>query len=404
MPHQRVSGISETAGKTEPHKMGLCPLRCKRLLAVLQDEVERRRLPGAVVVLVRHGELVLHEALGMQDPQAGVPMRRDAIFRIYSMTKPLVSVAAMMLMEQGRFLLADPVAKHLPEFAGQQVAVERHGVVTLEPAVQPATVHDLMRHTAGLTYEFSGESAVQRMYRQHNLHLKQAGRDSAGFCRALAQVPLMFHPGTVGEYSRATDVLGRLVEVLSGQSLGQFLQQHILGPLGMVDTGFHVPPPDHARIAQPFDRDPDGGVVMQMSDMREPPPMESGGGGLVATAADYARFLQMLLNRGELDGVRLLGPRCVDYMTSDHMGRIPSRNTLLDPGEGFGLGFAVRLERGVTAVPGSAGTYYWSGMGGTSFFVDPAEDLFAILMLQAPNQRGYYRQLFRNLVYASLLD
>lgn len=389
---------------TQPQDLGLCPERCRRLLAVLQDEIVRKRLPGAVLLLARHGKLVLHEAIGVQDPATGVPMQRDSIFRLYSMTKPLVSVAAMMLMEQGRFLLADPVAKYLPEFANQQVAVERNGVLTLEPVAQAATVQDLMRHTAGFTYEFSGESAVQRLYRERRLHVRQAGRDNAAYCQALARIPLMFQPGTVGEYSRATDVLGRMVEVLSGQGLGDFLQQHVLQPLGMVDTGFHVPAADHARIAQPFTEDPDGGGVVQLTEVREPPPMQSGGGGMVGTAGDYARFLQMLLNKGELAGVRLLGPRTVDFMTSDHMGAIPSRGTLLDPGEGFGLGFAVRMVKGVTAVPGSVGTYYWSGMAGTSFFVDPAEDLFALLMIQAPNQRGFYRQLFRNLVYAALID
>ena len=394
--------ISSTTAR--PQDLGLCPERCQRLLSVLQDEIRRQRLPGAVIVLARHGKLVLHEAMGVQDPATCVPMQRDSIFRLYSMTKPLVSVAAMMLMEQGRFLLADPVAKYLPEFANQQVAVERNGVLTLEPVAQAATVQDLMRHTAGLTYEFSGTSAVQRLYRERHMHAPQAGRDNAAYCQALAQIPLMFQPGTVGEYSRATDVLGRLVEVLSGQALGDFLQQHVLHPLGMVDTGFHVPAADHARIAQPFTQDPDGGVVMQMSEVRAPPLMQSGGGGLVGTAGDYARFLHMLLNKGELAGVRLLGPRTVEYMTSDHMGGIPSRATLLDPGEGFGLGFAVRRGTGVTAVPGSVGTYYWSGMAGTSFFVDPAEDLFALMMIQAPNQRGYYRQLFRNLVYAALID
>lgn len=389
---------------TVAQDVGLCPDRCVRLSLVLRDEVHRKRLPGAVLMVARHGKVVLHEALGALDPVTAQPMQHDAIFRLYSMTKPLVSVAAMMLMEQGRFLLADPVAKYLPEFAAQQVVVEQHGVLRLEPVLQPATVQDLLRHTAGFTYEFSGESPVQRLYRERSLHVRLAGRDNAAYCHALAQIPLMFQPGSVGEYSRATDVLGRLVEVLSGQSLGGFLQQHIFAPLGMVDTGFHVPQPHHTRIAQPFGTDPDGGGTVQMPDVREPPAMESGGGGLVGTAADYGRFLQMMLNKGQLDGVRLLGPRTVDYMTSDHMGRIPSRASLLDPGEGFGLGFAIRMAPGVTAVPGSVGTYYWSGMGGTSFFVDPAEDLFALLMVQAPHQRGYYRQQFRNLVYAALID
>ena len=389
---------------SRPAELGLCADRSANLVNVLRAEIDRRRLPGAVVVVARHGKIGLFESLGAQDPQASIAMPRDAIFRLYSMTKPIVSVAVMMLMEQGQLLLGDPIAQYLPEFAQQRVAVERDGVVTLQPLERPVTVQDLLRHTAGLTYEFSGDSAVQRLYRERQVSIRAPGRDNAAFTRALADIPLMFQPGSVGEYSRATDVLGRLVEVLSRQTLGAFLREQILAPLGMPDTGFFVPPAHHGRIAEPFAQDPDGGVQMKMVDVREPPAMESGGGGLVGTAMDYARFLQFLLNKGQLDDVRLLGPRTVDYMTTDHMGRIPSRASLLDPGEGFGLGFAVRMALGVTAVPGSVGTYYWSGMGGTSFFVDPAEDMFALMMVQAPNQRAYYRQLFRNLVYASLVD
>lgn len=389
---------------TRPAELGFCAERCGRLITVLQTEIDRQRLPGAVVLLSRHGKIGLFEALGAQDPSAGVAMARDSIFRLYSMTKPIVSVAVMMLMEQGRLLLSDSISKYLPEFANQQVAVERDGQVTLAPVVQAATIQDLLRHTAGLTYEFSGDSAVQRQYRKRQISSRVPGRDNAGFTKALAAIALMDQPGSVGEYSRATDVLGRLVEVLSGQSLGAFLSEEVFAPLGMVDAGFFAAPEHHGRIAEPFGQDPDGGVLMTVSNIREQPALESGGGGLVGTAMDYARFLQFLLNKGQLDDVRLLGPRTVDYMTADHLGRIPARASLLDPGEGFGLGFAVRMALGVAAVPGSVGTFYWSGMAGTSFFVDPVQDMFAVLMIQAPNQRAYYRQLFRNLVYASLVD
>ena len=387
-----------------PAELGLCPHRCASLTHVLQAEIDKQRLPGAVVLVARHGKVALFDSLGQQDPGAHVAMQRDAIFRIYSMTKPIVSVAAMMLMEQGHFLLADPVAKYLPEFANQQVAIERDGQVTLQPVSRPATIQDLMRHTAGLTYEFSGTAAVQRMYHERRINIRESSRNNAAFTQALAAVPLLDAPGTVGEYSRATDVLGRLIEVWSGMSLGAFLHERIFTPLGMGDTGFFVPPEQHHRIAEPFTRDPDGGVLMTMSSIRSAPAMESGGGGLVSTAMDYARFLQCLLGKGQLDGMRLLGPRTVDYMTADHMGSIPARDNLLEAGEGFGLGFAVRLALGQTPVPGSVGTFYWSGMAGTSFFVDPAEDLFAVMMIQAPNQRAYYRQLFRNLVYSALAD
>ena len=389
-----------------PESVGLCPQRVGQLMNALQSEAERQRLPGAVALIARHGKLALFESMGALDPAQGTPMVRDAIFRIYSMTKPIVSVAVMMLMEQGKLLLNDPVAKYLPEYAAQKVAVQIDGTLELRDLQQPATVQDLLRHTAGFTYEFMGSSAVQRQYAQSRIGSRT--RSNAEFSHALAGIPLMFEPGSVWEYGRATDVLGRIVEFVSGQSLGAFLQAQIFTPLGMSDTGFAVPLRDHGRIAEPFARDPEGGLQMRVIDVREVGAMESGGGGLASTALDYARFLQCLLNRGELDGVRLLGPRTVDFMTADHLGSIPvnggASRALLPPGHGFGLGFAVRKDLGVATVPGSVGSYFWGGMAGTTFFVDPAEDLFACLMLQAPNQREYYRMLFRDLVYAALLD
>ncbi len=392
--------------KATPEESGLCPERSARLMAVLQAEVERQRLPGAVALIARHGKLALFEGVGALDPATGTAMSLDAIFRIYSMTKPIVSVAAMMLMEQGKLLLNDPVAKYLPEFATQKVAVMVDGAVQLQAVKQMATIQDLLRHTAGLTYEFMGSAPVQRQYAQARIGSRE--RTNAEFCHQLAALPLMFEPGTVWEYGRATDVLGRVIEVVSGQTLGDYLESAIFKPLGMTETGFTVPPEQHHRIAEPFARDPEGGVQMRVVDVREEAAMESGGGGLASTAMDYARFLQFMLNKGELDGVRLLGPRTIDFMTADHLGDIPinqgASHDLLPPGHGFGLGFAVRKDLGVASVPGSVGTYFWGGMAGTTFFVDPAEDLFACLMLQAPNQREYYRMLFRNLVYAALVD
>ncbi len=409
MSTNRKSPLSlhgQTLPAVLPHEAGLCPQRTKQLMDVLQAEVERQRLPGAVALIARHGKLALFESLGALDPATGIPMTRDAIFRIYSMTKPIVSVAAMMLMEQGQLLLSDPVAKYLPEYSAQKLASLVNGVVQLQAVQQGATIQDLLRHTAGLTYEFMGSAPVQRQYAQTRIGSRE--RSNAGFSHELAALPLMFEPGTVWEYGRATDVLGRLIEVVSGQTLGAYLQEHIFQPLGMTDTGFSVPAQQHARIAEPFARDPEGGVQMRVFDVREDAALESGGGGLASTATDYARFLQFMLNKGELDGVRLLGPRTVDFMTADHLGDIPvnsgASRALLPLGHGFGLGFAVRKQLGVASVPGSVGTYFWGGMAGTTFFVDPAEDLFAILMLQAPNQREYYRMLFRDLVYATLLD
>jgi CubicO group peptidase (beta-lactamase class C family) len=389
-----------------PGDAGLCPQRTQRLMDVLQSEVDRQRLPGAVALIARHGKVALFESLGALDPATGVAMPQDAIFRIYSMTKPIVSVAVMMLMEQGKLLLSDPVAKYLPEFAAQKVARLVDATLKLQPVHQAATIQDLLRHTAGLTYEFMGSAPVQRQYAQTRIGSRD--RSNAEFSHELAKLPLLFEPGTVWEYGRATDVLGRLVEVVSGQTLGAYLREHIFTPLGMTETWFTVPPEHHARIAEPFARDPEGGVQMRVIDVREEGKLESGGGGLASTAHDYARFLQFMLNKGELEGVRLLGPRTVDFMTADHLGDIPvnpgASRGLLSLGHGFGLGFAVRTHLGVASVPGSVGTYFWGGMAGTTFFVDPAEDLFAILMLQAPNQREHFRMLFRDLVYAALVD
>jgi CubicO group peptidase (beta-lactamase class C family) len=387
-----------------PAEIGLCPARAAQLVSRLQADIDAGRLPGAVALIARHGKVGLFEALGQQDPQSGIPMARDSIFRIYSMSKPIVSVAALMLMESGHMLLADPVEKYLPGFANQQVGVELDGKLSLQPVGLPATVQDLLRHTAGMTYEYLPDAPVRRIYREHQLDRRLPGRTLAQYVATLATLPLMFQPGTVGEYSRATDVLGRLIEVWSGQSLGAFLTRHVLQPLGMPDTGFFVPAPEQHRLAEPFAIDPDGAPLIRMADVCHAPSMESGGGGLVGTAMDYARFLQCLLNKGQLDAVRLLGPRTVEFMTADHLGRIPARDSLLEAGEGFGLGFAVRLGLGVTPVPGSPGMYYWSGLAGTTFFVDPAQDLFAILMIQAPNQRSHYRQLFRAMVYACIVD
>lgn len=380
----------------QPADVGLCPDRTQQLMAVLQREVDSGRLPGAVAMIARHGQIGLLQAVGVQDPATGAPMRTDSIFRIYSMTKPVVSVAVMMLVERGQLLLSDPVSRWLPEYAQQQVATP-HG---LEPVKQAATVHDLLRHTAGLSYEFLGESEVQQHYERIKIGARE--RTNEEFSQALAAVPLMFQPGSVWAYSRATDVLGRLIEVVSGQSLGDFLQAEILAPLGMHDTGFWVLPEEEHRIAEPFAHDPDGGVRMAVLEPRQVPALESGGGGLMSTALDYARFLQCLRNKGELHGVRLLSPHTIAFMTSDHLGDLPADGPLLPPGHGFGLGFAVRTHLGLSPVPGSVGLYYWGGIAGTTFFVDPALDMYAMLLIQAPNQRDYYRPLFRNLVYAAL--
>ena len=385
-----------------PEDIGLSSARLARLGTVIAGEIERGRVPGAVALVARRGRVGYFESFGHRDAAAGAPMAKDAIFRIYSMTKPITSVAAMMLWEDGRFLLSDPIAKYLPDLAALDVAVERDGVLERVPALRAVTIQDLLRHTSGLTYEFRGSGPVHRMYRSAKVDSR--AQSNAGQVATLGRLPLLHQPGTRWEYGRSTDVIGRLVEVLSGQTLGEFFERHILAPLGMVDTAFHVPERHHSRLAEAFGRDPDSGVAVQLLEVRDPPGFESGGGGLVSTAADYARFLQMLLNGGTFEGRRLLGRKTIEFMTADHLGPITGAPDLLIPGHGFGLGFAVRLQAGISHVPGSIGQYFWGGLAGTTFWVDPAEQLFALLLIQAPGLRDYYRTLFRDLVYSALDD
>lgn len=386
----------------EPGEVGLGTDRLARLSAILRERIEAGQIPGAVVAIVRNDRLAYLEAFGKRDPAAPDAMRKDTLFRIYSMTKPIVSVAAMMLWEEGRLLLNDPVSKFIPGFANQKVMVERAGRVELVPADNAATVQDLLRHTSGLTYEFRGTGPAQRAYMEAKVYRRnQTNTDQAN---TLGSLPLAYQPGTHWEYSRSTDVLGRVVEVASGQPLGQFLDSRILQPLGMTDTAFHAPTDKHSRLAGGFAKDPETGLDVSLLDVREPAKFESGGGGLVSTAMDYARFLQMMLNNGQLGDTRLLSRKTVELMTADHLGQIKGSADLLPPGYGFGLGFAVRLQPGISVMPGSTGQYFWGGAAGTSFWVDPAERLFAVLMIQAPGPREYYRVMFRDLVYSAIVD
>jgi CubicO group peptidase (beta-lactamase class C family) len=371
-----------------------------KLRATLQSHIARGRIPGAIAVIARAGQVELFDCLGRQDPQSDIAMREDAIFRIYSMTKPIVSLAALMLMEEGELQMNDPVSKFLPEFANPQVGVEEGGAMRLVPANREPTVHDLLRHTAGFTYEFLGNKAVQRQYAAVNIDDRSRG--SRDFCKVLAGLPLQDQPGSSFQYSRASDVLGAVIEAVSGRTLGQLLRERIFEPLRMPDTAFSVPREHWHRLAEPFANDPDSGAPVAMIDARVDAAFESGGGGLFGTARDYMRFLQLMRNRGSLDGVRLVSRKTIEWMTSDHLGDLPKYNDLLIPGYGFGLGFAVRLHGGLAPQPGSPGQYFWSGIGGTSFFVDPQEDIFAMLLTQAPNQRIFFRNLFRHLVYAAV--
>jgi CubicO group peptidase (beta-lactamase class C family) len=386
----------------KPEEVGLSQAALDRLSVALTDRIAAGHIPGAVAMVARHGKVAFHESFGRLNPAADKPMGTDAIFRIYSMTKPLVSVAVMMLWEEGRILLGDPIGKYIPAFNNTMVGIISGNMYFRTDADRPITIQDLLRHTSGLTYEFRGDTPIHEAYAKARVaRLKQSNADQV---EELAALPLLHQPGTVWEYSRSTDVLGRLVEVISGQSLGTFLSQRILIPLGMTDSGFSVPPAHQSRIAEPFLKDPENGSDVALLDVRRPALFESGGGGMVSTAMDYARFLGMLLGNGRLGTTRLLGRKTVELMTSDHLGTITGASDLLPPGHGFGLGFAVRTQPGLAPFPGSVGTYFWGGAAGTTFWVDPAERLYAVLMIQAPVQREHYRVLFRDMVYAAVAD
>ncbi len=394
--------MTEPLPTAKPEEVGLSQAALDRLSAALDDRIAAGHVPGAVALVARHGKVAFHRSFGRLDPARDSPMSIDGIFRIYSMTKAIVSVAVMLLWEEGRLLLSDPIAKYLPAFAYTQVGVIAGDTYSLTAAQNPITIQDLLRHTSGLTYEFRGTTPIHKAYADTRVaRLKQTNADHAD---DLARLPLLHQPGTKWEYSRSTDVLGRLVEVISGQTLGAFLSARILTPLGMTDSGFSVPPADQARIAEPFAKDPEGGTDVALLDVRRPALFESGGGGMVATALDYARFLGMLLGNGRLGATRLLGRKTIELMTSDHLGTITGAPDLLPPGHGFGLGFAVRTKPGMAPFPGSVGNYWWGGAAGTTFWVDPTERLYAVLMIQAPVQREHYRVLFRDMVYAAVTD
>ena len=407
--------------EARPEQAGLSAERLAKVGEAFRREAGAGRLPGGVIAIARRGRLVYQEAFGVQDPATGAPMRPDAIFRVYSMTKPFVSVAAMLLVEDGVLQLADPVSKWLPEFARMQVSVPKtdaQGAVSYEtvPAARPMLVHDLLRHTAGLAYgEITTNAPVKEGYTRAGVY-KPGVRDfdardltPAEQVTALAKVPLAHQPGTAWEYSLASDLLGRVVEAASGERLSALLARRVFGPLGMDDTGFFVPAPKLSRLAQPLPVDFFTKAPNRMIDVSAEPKNDSGGAGAVSTAADYLRFAQTLLDGGARGGTRILSPTTVLWMASDHVGADKANPAgagqllLGSPGYGFGLGFMVRQQAGLAAVPGAPGQFMWGGYGGTYFWIDPQEQLVAVLMTQAPNpSRVAYRRMFMDLVYQAI--
>jgi CubicO group peptidase (beta-lactamase class C family) len=395
-----------------PEELGLAAPGLERLTSVMQHEVERGHVPGVSMLIARGGKVGYRRDFGALRP-GGPPMPGDAIFRIYSMTKPIVTVALMTLLQDGKLFVADPIDKFIPEFANMKVGVESGGQLELVAAKRAITVHDLLRHTSGLTYAFTGNSAVQRRYGEAKLFTGDPAnasqfltRDLSGaeFIAEIAKLPLIAQPGDSWDYSHSTDVIGRLVEIVSGQTLGAFLRERIFKPLGMADTDFYLPAEKRERLAEPFPSDPDGSLPVRLIEMWSAPRFESGGGGLYSTMHDYARFAQMLYQSGAFAGTRIIARKTVEWMTSDHLGPSVRIGTpsLLQPGHTFGLGVAVRRESGMGQTPGTPGEFFWGGVAGTYFWVAPKEDLYAVMMVQAPRQRDYFRQLFRTLVYTAL--
>jgi CubicO group peptidase (beta-lactamase class C family) len=380
--------------------LGFIPERLERLTAIMARQVEEKKAPGVSMLIARHGRIAYSQSVGALRP-GGPDMSDDAIFRIYSMTKPIVSVAAMMLVEEGRLLITDPVSKYIPAFANTKVGVVNGDKIDLAPLKRPITVQDLMRHTSGLTYGFTGTSPVQKLVKGANV--VDSNRTLAENVDAMAMLPLMHQPGEVWEYSLSTDVLGRVVEAVEGASLGEVLQQRVFGPLHMVDTAFYTPEAKLNRRADPFSFDFMTAAGVDTRESASPPKFESGGGGLMSTLADYTRFTVMLSGGGAIDGVRILSPRTPAFMASDHLdARVRRDHYLLWPGHGFGLGFAVRTDPGQAPTAGSVGEFFWGGMMGTAFWVSPRDSLFAVLMVQTPENREYFRVLFRNLVSAAM--
>ena len=397
---------------TLPEDVGLSSERLHRIGLFLQRHIDQDLISGSVAMVARNGRIAYHEAFGELDMDADTPMGKDSIFRIYSMTKPITSLAVMMLWEEGLFLLNDPVSKYIPELGGLQVGTDGIGAdgqpeFTSTRSSHDMTVRDLLRHTSGLSYGIFGSSTVDKIYNEQDL-LNSASLTM--FVEKLSKLPLRYDPGTRWNYSVSTDVLGYFVEVISGMPFDQFLEERIFRPLEMNDTAFWVPESKAHRLTTLYTPNgPDDLTLKEMEiggvikDYREPPTAPSGGGGLVSTTNDYVRFCQMLLNGGELGGVRLLGLHTVKMMTQDHLGGIEMGPGSM--GHGFGLGFMVNADPGLVGSTAHRGTFSWGGYAHTRFWVDPVDDLIGIFMIQIlPSSSVDYGDKFESLVYQAILN
>jgi CubicO group peptidase (beta-lactamase class C family) len=405
--------------EVDPARVGFDPRRLAALDSHYARYVDDGWLPGWQVVVTRHGKVAHASTYGLRDKEAGLPVEPGTLWRIFSMTKPLTSVAAMMLWEEGRFELTDPISRWLPEFAGPRVYDKGPwSAPWTVPAVEEIRIWHLLTHTSGLTYGFLNTSVVDTLYRRAGYELSAPdGMDLAAGSRGLAEFPLLFQPGTAWGYSVATDILGRLVEVVSGQTLDAFLAERVLEPLGMTDTMWWADESDAGRLAALYGPHPGTGRATRLDTIGDmvlrKPEFLSGGGGLVSSAYDYHRFTQMLLDGGELDGVRLLGSRTVRFMTTNHLPGGADLEALSTggfaettfEGVGFGLGFAVVLDPRAAKVPSSVGTFYWGGAASTAFFVDPVERITALFFTQLlPSSVHPIRPQLRQLIYSALVD
>ncbi len=384
---------------------GLSQERLNRIRPAMERDIAQGEMAGAIGLIARHGKIAYFETYGMADREANRPMTKDAIFRMYSMTKAVVAVSVMTLYEEGRFSLRDPISKFLPEFKNMQVAVDKTGQVTTVPAERQIMILDLMRHTSGLNYAGPKDANGELIYKKV---LGDMQYPLGEFIRRLASAPLVHQPGTIWDYSYSIDVLARLVEVVSGKSIDEYFSERIFQPLHMVDTGYYVPETKWNRLTTIYTPNPGGAAKRSDSpaqdSYKKKPLLMMGGSGLVSTASDYARFVQMLLNGGELDGARILSPKTVDLMSSNLLGDIPSVNNVNGRiGYGFGLTFAVNLGIDKTATIGSKGEYNWGGAAGTAFWVDPKEDMIGVFMVQVLPMRTVKDQ-FKQLAYQAIVS
>jgi CubicO group peptidase (beta-lactamase class C family) len=403
---------SDPLPRAKPEQVGMSSERLALIGKTLNADIERGRIPGAVVAIARKGKLVYFEAFGYRDKAAGVAMTTDTIFNIASMTKPITAVGALTLYEKGQLLITDPIAKYFPKFANMRVAVldaSGQNIVDTEPALAPITLQDLFRHTSGLIYGARGATAVHKMYPERS---NWAARTMTGaeFLDKLSSLPLLYQPGTVWDYGFGLDVLGLAIESISKQTLAEYLQEHLFGPLGMVDTGFLIPAEKADRYAKALPNDPDTGQPQSINPvLTQPTKFACGGSCAGSTASDYLRFALMLMSKGEYGESRVIARKTVEYMLSNQLG--PNVKNLIgnaDPTRadyGFGLGLAVRTTPGIVRMMGSVGDFSWPGASGTNWWADPREDLAVVFMAHSPGPiRWHYRQAINALVYQAIVD